>query len=207
MLNEHSSHEVHLYEADDRPGGHANTVRFVPPRTPGAESVDVDTFVSPLALANIFESELSYRGFIVLNPSTYPNFLRFLKLYPSNIKILPTEMTFSVSRDDGKFEWAGKDLFTVFCQGWKRLVDPGMWRMLYDVLRFNACAREVLVYQPLDVLQGGKEMSIGEYLKRERYSDEFTDNYLIVSYHLRGSKPPAHAASAHDRRDMEYTAG
>jgi predicted NAD/FAD-binding protein len=26
LLNEYSPHEVHLYEADDRPGGHANTV-------------------------------------------------------------------------------------------------------------------------------------------------------------------------------------
>lgn len=26
LLNEHSDHEVHLFEADDRAGGHANTV-------------------------------------------------------------------------------------------------------------------------------------------------------------------------------------
>lgn len=40
LLNEYSDHEVHLYEADVRPGGHANTVSFT---TPGGGSVDVDT--------------------------------------------------------------------------------------------------------------------------------------------------------------------
>lgn len=39
LLNEHSKHEVHLYESDDRPGGHANTFTF---SAPGKEPVDVD---------------------------------------------------------------------------------------------------------------------------------------------------------------------
>lgn len=112
---------------------------------------------------------------IVFNPSTYPNFLRFLNLYPSlKGAILPTEMTFSVSRDGGAFEWAGKSLWSVFCQP-ARVFDRRMWRMLYDVLRFNACAQRLLM-QP-----GGDEVSIGEYLEREGYSEAFRDNYLIVS--------------------------
>lgn len=44
MLNEHSDHTVHLFEADTRPGGHANTVEFVKPGSPaGTPSVKVDT--------------------------------------------------------------------------------------------------------------------------------------------------------------------
>ncbi|KAJ3732460.1 hypothetical protein DFJ43DRAFT_311113 [Lentinula guzmanii] len=38
LLNEHSDHEVHLYEADNRPGSHANTVGF-----PSKEGVNVDS--------------------------------------------------------------------------------------------------------------------------------------------------------------------
>jgi predicted NAD/FAD-binding protein len=45
LLNEHSDHEVHLYEADDRPGGHANTVRFRPREEFQGDGVDVDTCV------------------------------------------------------------------------------------------------------------------------------------------------------------------
>jgi len=42
LLNEYSDHEVHLYKADSRPGGHANTIRV---HQPGKEPVDVDGYV------------------------------------------------------------------------------------------------------------------------------------------------------------------
>ncbi|KAL4249069.1 Zeta Carotene Desaturase and Related Oxidoreductase [Abortiporus biennis] len=169
LLNEHSDHEVHLFEADTRPGGHANTVTFTPPEgsteSNAKPSVDVDT------------------GFIVFNPSTYPNFISFLSLYPDlKSRILPTEMTFSVSRDRGLFEWAGNNLRSVFCQP-ARLLDFRMWRLLYDVLRFNACARRFVV-------EHQAEVSIGEYLKIEGYSDAFRDDYLVPMTAAIWSTPP-----------------
>lgn len=114
---------------------------------------------------------------IVLNPSTYPNFLRFLKL--NDIPILPTEMTFSVSRDQGLFEWAGNNLMTVFCQP-SRLLDSNMWRLIYDVLRFNACSRRLIVGWNKD--SAIEDISIGQYLQQNDYSASFRDNYLIVCY-------------------------
>lgn len=45
-LTEFSHHEVHLFEADDRPGGHANSVLFT---TPGKEPIDVDTYAPRLS--------------------------------------------------------------------------------------------------------------------------------------------------------------
>ncbi|KAJ7764631.1 FAD/NAD(P)-binding domain-containing protein [Mycena maculata] len=167
LLNEYSEHEVHLYEADSRPGGHANTVKFTPPGKQSKDSVYVDT------------------GFIVFNPSTYPNFIKFLKL--QGVKILPTEMTFSVSRDGGVFEWAGSNLMTIFCQP-HRLIDPNMWRLIYDVLRFNACARSIIT------ADAAAEYSIGEYLDREGYSDSFKDNYLIPMTACIWSTPPEKCA-------------
>ncbi|KAI0042044.1 FAD/NAD(P)-binding domain-containing protein [Auriscalpium vulgare] len=164
LLNEQTDHEVHLYEADARPGGHANTVSAL---VPGYCDVDVDT------------------GFIVLNPTTYPNFLRFLRSKPE-LTILPTEMTFSVSRDGGAFEWAGDGIRSVFCQPW-RVFEPRMWRMLYDVLRFNACARSILKDDKADL---GAEMSIGEYLQKEGYSDAFRDDYLLPMTAAVWSTPP-----------------
>ncbi|KDQ50504.1 hypothetical protein JAAARDRAFT_74155 [Jaapia argillacea MUCL 33604] len=153
LLNEYSDHEVHLFETDSRPGGHANTVKF---QQEGRDPVDVDT------------------GFIVFNPTTYPSFLSFLNLHPQ-IQIIPTEMTFS---------WAGKNLLSVFAQGW-RVFDGGMWRLVWDVIRFNACARNVL-------LDGGKagDASIGEYLEKEGYSREFRDDYLIPMTAAIWSTPP-----------------
>lgn len=84
-------------------------------------------------------------------------------------------MTFSVSRDGGAFEWGGDGLRSVFCQ-LGRVFDPGMWRMLFDILRFNACAVRVLT-------EDDGELSIREYLRREGYSSRFEDDYLIVCHH------------------------
>ncbi|KAF7308430.1 Amino-oxidase domain-containing protein [Mycena chlorophos] len=171
LLNQQPEVEVHLFEADNRPGGHANTIKFTPPGKTPEEGVYVDT------------------GFIVFNPSTYPNFIKFLK--QEGIPYDPTEMTFSVTRDGGAFEWAGNNLLTVFCQPY-RLLDPQMWRLVYDVLRFNAFARSIL-WEKED-LGAGKEMSIGEYLEREGYSEAFKDNYLIPMTACIWSTPPEKCA-------------
>jgi len=115
---------------------------------------------------------------IVFNPPTYPNFLRFLDLRRQTgvVEMIETEMTFSVSRDGGAFEWAGDGLRSVFCQP-RRVFDLGMWRMLFDILRFNACAVRVLT-------EDDGDLSIGEYLRREGYSSRFEDDYLIVCHRL-----------------------
>ncbi|KAH8818843.1 amine oxidase [Flagelloscypha sp. PMI_526] len=189
LLNEHGpNHEVHLFESDSRTGGHANTARFFRKgegQTP-KDGVDVDT------------------GFIVLNPTTYPNFLRFLQSprprSPSTLKssafsgkfkigLFPTDMTFSVSRTFGNgrrlFEWAGDSLSMVFTQR-QRILDPGMWRMLWDVLRFNACARRILH----DTFGEDLNLTIGEYLEQEGYSDRFKNDYLIPMTAAIWSAPP-----------------
>ncbi|PCH40211.1 amine oxidase [Wolfiporia cocos MD-104 SS10] len=160
LLSEYTNHEVHLFEADARPGGHANTVLF---SQPGREPV-----------------------YIVFNPSTYPNFLRFLELYPNlRQRVRHTTMTFSVSRNGGAFEWAGSTLRSVFCQI-SRVLDPSMWRLLYDILRFHACARRVL----RSSAEVSLDVSIGEYLQKEGYSQAFRDNYLIPMTAAIWSTPP-----------------
>jgi hypothetical protein len=110
---------------------------------------------------------------IVFNPPTYPNFLSFLALQKRSVEVIKTQMTFSVSRDGGAFEWAGDGLRSVFCQP-RRVFDLGMWRMLFDIMRFNACAVRVLAEKD--------DLSIGEYLQREGYSSQLRDDYLIVCF-------------------------
>ena len=81
-------------------------------------------------------------------------------------------MSFSVSRDRGLFEWAGTSLGALFAQS-RNLINPGQWRMVWDILRFNNASLELL-------RKGSSEESIGRYLEREGYSDSFRDNYLLV---------------------------
>ena len=92
------------------------------------------------------------------------------------IALIGTDMSFSVSRDQGAYEWAGTGLGAVFAQT-KNLFSPDQWRMVWDILWFNAHA--------IDLLRDPENKeSIGDYLKRNRYSESFKDNYLLVSLDL-----------------------
>ncbi|KZW00435.1 FAD/NAD(P)-binding domain-containing protein [Exidia glandulosa HHB12029] len=173
LLNEHSEHEVHLYEADNRPGGHANTQDFRASLAHKA-SVPVDAYVRTIHVLAppLTRLDLTAASYIILNPVTYPNFLKFLE--HKEVPVVPAAMSFSVSRDEGALEWAGSpDPTTLFCQP-ENLLNIDMWRMLWDLLRFNACALEVL--QP-DSLDG--ELSLGDYLKKYNYCQTFRDDYLL----------------------------
>ncbi|PWI65846.1 hypothetical protein PCL_05574 [Purpureocillium lilacinum] len=109
------------------------------------------------------------------------NFLRFLKIL--NIATDTTDMALGVSRDYGSFEWAGKNVRSVFCQA-KNLFSTQMWRMLFDIIRFNQFALDVLIDADKAGSNDGKgnlihDESIGDYLDRHGYSHAFRDGYLI----------------------------
>ncbi|KAI2784090.1 hypothetical protein F4815DRAFT_441750 [Daldinia loculata] len=152
-------HDVYLYEAADRLGGHTNTVEW----KKGKFTTLVDT------------------GFIVLNEATYPNFINFLNYV--KVKTVPTQMTFGVSRDRGKFEWAGTSLDSIFCQR-KNLFSLRMWRLIFDIIRFNKFALDLLKDDDNDVYLNTEASTapmetIGQYLDREGYSEAFRNDYLI----------------------------
>lgn len=155
--------DVHIFEKSSRLGGHTNTQ----PWKHDKEEVPVDT------------------GFIVLNTATYPNFIRFLK--EVGVDTTLTEMTFGVSRDHGAFEWSG-EARGIFAQR-RNLLRPEHWRMIFDIIRFNQFALDILADEdedglerlgsPLEGRQRAAEMTIGQYLIREGYSQSFRDDYLI----------------------------
>ena len=118
------SHDVTLYEADDRPGGHANTVRVDLPDG----SFDVDT------------------GFLVYNERNYPGLIRLFD--DLGVATKPSDMSFAVCDEVGGLEWKGTSFDTVFAQR-RNLVKPAFLRMLADIVRFNRRAR-ALLDQPAD---------------------------------------------------------
>ena len=85
-------------------------------------------------------------------------------------------MSFSVSRDKGRFEWSGSGIRAVFTQ-WTNLWNWEIYRMIFDILRFNTFATDLLENENTIP---GEEMSLVEYLDKEGYSRSFRDNYLIV---------------------------
>lgn len=113
------SHDVHLFEADDRPGGHANTVHL---RLDNRE-VAADT------------------GFLVFNERTYPRFTRLLAQL--GVATHSSDMSFSLTDRASGLEWKGTSLNTVFAQR-RNAVQPRFLAMLADVARFNRLARGLL---------------------------------------------------------------
>jgi predicted NAD/FAD-binding protein len=105
------AHEVTLYEAASRLGGHSHTVEAPSRRGP----IPVDT------------------GFIVYNPTNYPNLVALFEHL--GVPTKPSNMGFAVSLDGGRIEYGGDNLATLFSQ-WRNLVSPRFWSMLLDLVRF-----------------------------------------------------------------------
>ncbi|MCA8941134.1 MAG: FAD-dependent oxidoreductase, partial [Planctomycetes bacterium] len=108
-------------------------------------------------------------GFIVFNDRTYPNFVRLLE--ELGVASQPSDMGFSVRCDRTRLEYNGANLNTIFAQR-RNALRPSFYRMLLDILRFNKAALELLDH-PDD------SITLGEYLRRGRYSRQFVDHYLV----------------------------
>ena len=101
-------------------------------------------------------------------------------------------MTFGVSRDLGSFEWAGTSISAIFAQK-SNIFSPRVWRMIFDIIRFNQFALDLLVNSDESEVDpsGGvngfiepkpstrNQKSIGDYLREEGYSEAFKNDYLI----------------------------
>ena len=141
-------HRVTVYESDDRLGGHSQTVDA--PAGPGSLAVDM--------------------GFIVYNETNYPNLTALFAHL--GVPTKPTQMTFSVSLDDGALEYAPNTPFSLFAQP-RNLLSGRFWTMLGDILKFyrhaptHACALD------------GRATTLGEYLDANGYGGEFQDDHLL----------------------------
>ncbi|MEO5510951.1 MAG: FAD-dependent oxidoreductase [Longimicrobiales bacterium] len=108
----HGTHDVTVFEASSRIGGHTHT----------------------------WDVELQGRqwrvdsGFIVYNERNYPNFSRMLR--ELDVASQPTTMSFSVRHDRAGLEYNGSDMRRLFVQP-RNIARPSFLRMIRDILRFN----------------------------------------------------------------------
>lgn len=109
---------VTVFEADDRIGGHTNTVEV----NDRGRNLAIDT------------------GFIVFNDRTYPNFIELLDDLDVDSK--PTTMSFSVHDEKSGLEYNGHSPDTLFAQR-SNLFRPRFHKMLFDIVKFNRIAREI----------------------------------------------------------------
>lgn len=108
-------------------------------------------------------------GFIVYNDWTYPNFVALLE--ELGVPWQPSQMSFSVRCEKSGLEYNGTSLNSLFAQR-SNIARPAFLRMVADILRFNRQAPALLAAEL-------PPLSLGEYLKRERYSRYFIEHYII----------------------------
>ena len=155
-LKDHA--DITVFEAGDYFGGHTHTVDVTLPTPQGMVTHGVDT------------------GFLVFNERTYPN---LIKLFADlNVETAPSDMSFSVKVPgalNGKtLEWSGTDLNSVFAQR-RNLINPRFWRMLADVMRFNALCTRIAQEQREAQLQ----QPLSEFLRSHKFSEPFRDWYFL----------------------------
>ena len=140
--------DVVLYEAESRPGGHTRTIDV---DMGDGSSLGVDT------------------GFIVFNDRTYPNLIAMLGHL--GVPARATDMSFAVSLDDGKLEYAAGDrIWQLFAQP-SNLFSRRFWSMLRNLVRF---------YREAGAQMGSfGEMTLGQMLEQGRYGDAFRDDHLL----------------------------
>ncbi|WP_339113940.1 FAD-dependent oxidoreductase [Thioclava sp. GXIMD2076] len=138
------SYDVTLFEAETRLGGHARTVMA---GRSGQQPVDT--------------------GFIVFNYANYPHLTRLFDTL--DVPVIRSDMSFGASIDEGRIEYALKDLRGLTAQR-RNLLRPGFLRMVRDILAFNARAPEVAARDDLTVDELIGQMGLGQW---------FRDYYLL----------------------------
>lgn len=143
------SYDVHLFEADDRLGGHAHTHDVV---TDDAGALPVDS------------------GFIVHNTRTYPYLLRlFTEL---GVTTQPAEMSMSIRCEGCGLEYAGaRGVGGLFAQG-RSTRNPAFLRMLAEVKRFHRHARRVIDF-------GSDDLTLRDFLVVGGYSRYFVSHFMV----------------------------
>jgi predicted NAD/FAD-binding protein len=142
-------HQVSLFEAGPRLGGHTATI-------------DLEEEGHKLAIDT---------GFIVFNDWTYPGFIALLK--ELGVASQPTQMSFSVSDLSNGLEYAGSNLNTLFGQR-KNLFSGAHLGMLRDIVRFNRN-----VESDLSQSANAAEMTLGDYLRTFNYGHRFIADYIV----------------------------
>lgn len=157
-----TQHDVTVFESNDSPGGHANTVDV---RVSGKE-FSVDT------------------GFMVFNRRTYPNFCRLLEML--EITSQASDMSFSVSSSRTGIEYQGSSLNGLFAQR-LNCVRPSFLRMLRDIARFNRAGMNAA---QTNNLRDGQ--TVRQFLGEHGIGKAFIDQYLVpMAAAIWSSKPTA----------------
>ncbi|MEZ6015306.1 MAG: FAD-dependent oxidoreductase [Planctomycetota bacterium] len=146
-----AGHDLEVFEAGARIGGHTATVDV----EVGGRRVAVDT------------------GFIVFNERTYPTFCALLR--ELGVAAADSNMSFSARIDPAGIEYNGTSIDALFAQR-SNLLRPRFWSMVRGILRFYREAPALIggaggIDDP--------SLTLGAYLTQAGYSDAFARWHLL----------------------------
>lgn len=132
-------HDVTVYEAASRLGGHARTV--VAGKN-GDQPVDT--------------------GFIVFNYVTYPNLTRLFR--DLDVPVIKSEMSFGASIDDGWLEYGLNNMRAITAQK-GNLVRPQFYKMIADIIRFGKRAEAAAKDDDKTIGELVDELGLGRWFR------------------------------------------
>lgn len=137
-----ANHEVTLFEAEPRLGGHARTVLA---GRSGDQPVDT--------------------GFIVFNYVTYPYLTRLFE--ELEVPVTKSDMSFGATIDNGALEYGLNTIGALFAQK-RNLVRPQFYGMVRDILRFGKYAESYATDDTKTVGDLVEELKLGTWF-RDKY--------------------------------------
>ena len=132
-------HDVTLFEAAPRLGGHARTVMA---GKDGNQPVDT--------------------GFIVFNYATYPFLTRLFR--DLDVPVIKSEMSFGASIDDGKLEYGLNSLSAITAQK-ANMFRPQFLKMIADIVRFGRRAEAAAVDDEKTIGELVDDLNLGQWFR------------------------------------------
>jgi predicted NAD/FAD-binding protein len=134
-------HDITVYEAAPRLGGHARTV------VAGKKNDQpVDT------------------GFIVFNYATYPNLTRLFS--ELDVPVIKSEMSFGTSIDFGSLEYGLKGIRSIFAQK-RNIFRPQFYKMFLDIIRFGKWAEAAATDDNKTIGELVDELGLGQWFQHK----------------------------------------
>ena len=140
-------YKVDLFEQDDHFGGHSYTYDI----KKNDKTIPVDL------------------GFIVFNELTYPNLIKFFR--ELKVEYEKSNMSFSVSIQNTKIEYGGKNLNSIFANR-SNIFNYNFIKMIKEIISFYKTAPDLLKNE-------NNNQTLGNYLKQSKLSKYFVDYHLI----------------------------
>ncbi|AFM13114.1 NAD(P)/FAD-dependent oxidoreductase [Turneriella parva] len=119
-------------------------------------------------------------GFIVFNEQTYPHLLTLFR--DLGVEYANSDMSFAHYNTLTGLQWSSRGLAGLFAQR-KNLLSPRYYKFLLEANRFNT-------QLPKDLERGRVDGSFGDYLRRNKFSDFFMQNYIVPMTAAVWSTPP-----------------